>query len=166
MQVPKRLQGSIITLTAKFQKLQSQCPYHMLLSYYCPIFVRLLLILHLNTIFLTFHKWDPKPAALTGQSSLGVPARTDILNDLMVTANTNVLPRTKLSSTEHASSVGEVSAFVLGVIKRVIPRTFFGGDENQKSVMGSINRFIRLRRFESLSLHNVMQGLKVHTLCF
>ena len=32
--VPKRLRGSIITLTAQLQKLQSQCPYHILLRYY------------------------------------------------------------------------------------------------------------------------------------
>ena len=185
--VPKRLQDSVITLAAKLQKLQSQCPYHILLRYYCPIFVRLLLIFCAGILFTniaeSIQQCDqgaqerrfkppliPKPAAPTGHSSLvaqvGGPASTDILNDLNVTTHTSALPLTKVSSTEHASSVGEVSAFVLSVIKRVIPRALFGGVENQKSIMGSINRFIRLRRFESLSLHDVMQGLKVHTLCF
>lgn len=70
----------------------------------------------------------------------------------------------KVSPTEHASSVGEVSAFVLSVVKRVIPRALLGGPENQKFIMWSINRFIRLRRFEIMSLHDVMQGLKVYPL--
>lgn len=102
----------------------------------------------------------PKPAISTGHSSLvtqlGDPASTD------VTSHNISLPRTKVSPTEYASSVGEVSTFVLSVIKRVIPRALLGGPENQKSIMWSINRFIRLRRFESMSLHDIMQGLKVH----
>lgn len=71
---------------------------------------------------------------------------------------------TKVSPTESASCVGEVSAFVLSVVKRVIPQALFGGPENQKSITWSINRFIRLRRFESMSLHDIMQGLKVRIL--
>lgn len=67
----------------------------------------------------------------------------------------------KISFTDHASSVGEVSAFVHAVVGRVIPKHFFGGVENQKAIMKHVDRFLRLRRFEMLSLHDVIQGLKV-----
>ncbi|KAI5804216.1 hypothetical protein DFH27DRAFT_554881 [Peziza echinospora] len=69
----------------------------------------------------------------------------------------------KQSFTDHATSVGEVSAFVAAVIRTVIPREFFGGEENRRTIMRSVERFVRLRRFETLSLHDVLQGLKV---CF
>jgi len=72
------------------------------------------------------------------------------------------VPRLKICFTDHASSVGEVSAFVHAIVGRVIPNQFFGGVENQKAIMKHVDRFLRLRRFEMLSLHDVIQGLKVY----
>lgn len=69
--------------------------------------------------------------------------------------------RMKVSFTDHASTVGEVSAFVHAVVKIVIPHGFLGGADNQKVVMRHIDRFIRLRRFEVFSIHDVLQGLRV-----
>ena len=75
------------------------------------------------------------------------------------------MPYMKPASLEYASSVGEVSAFVHGAVGRVIPTKFLGGDHNQKVLKGHIDRFIRLRKFERLSLHDVMQCLKVFSTC-
>ena len=72
------------------------------------------------------------------------------------------VPRLKISFTDHASSAGEISAFVHAIVGRVIPKQFFGGVENQKAIMKHVDRFLRLRRFETLSLHDVIQGLKVY----
>ena len=58
-----------------------------------------------------------------------------------------------------------VSAFCRAVFSRLLPSEFWGvGDtkaENEKAFLRNIDRFIQLRRFESLSLHEVSQGLKV-----
>ncbi|RPB27372.1 hypothetical protein L211DRAFT_537288 [Terfezia boudieri ATCC MYA-4762] len=70
------------------------------------------------------------------------------------------VPRLKISFTDHASSVGEVSAFVHAIVGRIIPKQFFGGAENQKAIMKHVDRLLRLRRFEMFSLHDVIQGLK------
>jgi telomerase reverse transcriptase len=71
--------------------------------------------------------------------------------------------------TEFSSPSGEVSGFVRAVISRVIPVDFFGDGENKKIVMRAVDRFVKLRRFESLSLHEVTQSLKViyhpHVVC-
>lgn len=60
-----------------------------------------------------------------------------------------------------------VSAFCRAVISRLLPSDVWGtGDTkiaNEKAFLQNVNRFIELRRFESLSLHEVSQGLKV---CF
>ena len=43
----------------------------------------------------------------------------------------------------------------------MIPNNFFGSIKNKKSVLEKVDRFVRLNRYESLSLHEVLQGLKV-----
>jgi telomerase reverse transcriptase len=58
-----------------------------------------------------------------------------------------------------------VSAFCRAVLSRLIPSDFWGTRDtkthNEKVFLQSVDRFIELRRFESLSLHRVSQGLKV-----
>ena len=64
-----------------------------------------------------------------------------------------------------ATPHSNVSAFCQAVLSNLIPNGFWGegtqGLENKDVVMRNIDRFVRLRRFESLSLHAVFQGLKV-----
>lgn len=73
----------------------------------------------------------------------------------------------KLSLTDHATPASSVSAFCRAVLQRLIPPRFFGEGEhgiwNRKIVMKHVDSFIKLRRYESLSLHEVCKGLKV---CF
>ena len=75
-------------------------------------------------------------------------------------------PRAPLVSL--ATPPSDVSAFCRAVLSNLIPNRFWGegseGQENKDVVMGSIDRFVRLRRFENLSLHAVFQGLKVENL--
>lgn len=71
----------------------------------------------------------------------------------------------KEAFTDFASDPGEVSAFARAVIGNVIPREFWGkgdgGEANRKTIMDKVDLFVKLRRYESFSLHDVMQGLKV-----
>lgn len=71
----------------------------------------------------------------------------------------------KETFTDFASTTGEVSAFAQAVIGNVIPRDFWGkgdgGEANRKITMANVDMFVGLRRYESTSLHDVMQGLKV-----
>lgn len=66
---------------------------------------------------------------------------------------------------EYATPFSEVSAFCRAAISKVIPKEFWGqvadGCRNKDVIMGKINQFIRLRRFESLTLHAICQDLKV-----
>ena len=67
--------------------------------------------------------------------------------------------------TDLATPDSQVSAFCRAVISNIVPHAFWGygdpGQLNKAVVMLSIDRFIRLRKFESMSLHAVMQGIKV-----
>ena len=67
--------------------------------------------------------------------------------------------------TDFAASSGEASGFVRAVIGRVIPNEFFGnrGSHNKDCAMRTVDRFVKLRRFESFTLHEALQGLKVES---
>lgn len=64
-----------------------------------------------------------------------------------------------------ATPHSDVSAFCRAVLTTVIPNDFWGegsqGQRNRECVMQNVDRFVRLRRFETLSLHAVFQSLKV-----
>lgn len=78
----------------------------------------------------------------------------------------SIEPR-KFSVIAHATPVAHVSAFCRSVLSRVVPDEFWGYAEdqvqNKTMFLHNIDRFIRLRRYESLSLHDVAQGMKVGT---
>lgn len=80
----------------------------------------------------------------------------------------NCQPRVKkpkLSLTDYATPASSVSAFCRAVLQRLVPPRFFADGEhghwNRKIVMKHVDSFIKLRRYESLSLHEVCKGLKV-----
>lgn len=64
-----------------------------------------------------------------------------------------------------ASPSANVSAFCRAVLGRVIPDEFLGIGEdqthNKQVLMKNVDRFVDLRRFETLSLHDAVQGMKV-----
>lgn len=67
--------------------------------------------------------------------------------------------------TDYATPAASVSAFCRAVLTHLLPKEFLGVGEDQKHnhtvLMNSVDRFLRLRRFESMTLHDVSQGLKV-----
>lgn len=75
------------------------------------------------------------------------------------------LPAKKTSLIDHSTPTSQVSAFCRAVLAHLIPREFWGTGEiqvhNEKVLYRNVDRFIGLRRFENLSLHEVSQGRKV-----
>ena len=78
------------------------------------------------------------------------------------------MPWQKLSFLAFATPPASVSAFSRAVISRVIPDDFWGLNEvrqhNKQLMMRKLDQFINLRKFESLSLHEILQGFKVRAL--
>jgi len=73
----------------------------------------------------------------------------------------------KLSLTDYATPASSVSAFCRAVLQKLIPPAFFGdgsaGVLNRRIVLKHVDSLIKMRRYESLSLHEVCKGIKV---CF
>jgi telomerase reverse transcriptase len=74
----------------------------------------------------------------------------------------------KVNLTDYATPASAVSAFCRAVILKIVPARFFGegpeGFANRKIIMKHVDSFIKMRRFESLSLHEVCSGLKVRSI--
>lgn len=74
-------------------------------------------------------------------------------------------PPPKYSLTDYATPASSVSAFCRAVLRKLVPLQFFGighqGLSNKQTIFNHVDRFIRMRRFESLNLHEVSQGLKI-----
>lgn len=66
---------------------------------------------------------------------------------------------------ELATPVARVSAFCQAVLSKVIPDDFWGEGEvrkhNKAQFLKHVDHFIRLRRFESMTLQEVTHGFKV-----
>ncbi|KAL6716245.1 Telomerase reverse transcriptase [Lecanora helva] len=67
-----------------------------------------------------------------------------------------------------ATPQAHVSAFARAVLANLIPEAFWGtgeeGHENKDRVMGKVDSFIRLRRFENMTLHTVCHSIKVSSM--
>ena len=65
----------------------------------------------------------------------------------------------------YATPAANVSAFCQSAMRKLLPRDALGvgvdGARNVSGFMASVDRFIKMRRFESLSLHEVMQHVKL-----
>jgi len=59
-----------------------------------------------------------------------------------------------------SSSHSQVSAFVKALLNRLIHPAFWGSADNKKVVFRGVDMFVRLRRFEEVTLHHVMHGFQ------
>lgn len=68
------------------------------------------------------------------------------------------------SLTELAVPVAHVSAFCQAVLSKIVPHGFWGHADvqqhNRDTFLRNVDRFVKLRRFETISLHDVTQGVK------
>ena len=76
----------------------------------------------------------------------------------------SVTPQAK-SVMDYATPPANVSAFCRATLSKLIPIELWGigqvGQENRDAIMCQVDRFVHARRFESLSLHALFEGLKV-----
>ncbi|PBP22858.1 putative telomerase reverse transcriptase protein [Diplocarpon rosae] len=151
--IPRRLRGKATELVRKLQMQHSRCPYKLLLEHYCPIYDTSSRIPNLGSSPVSSAKFKTQISAATGATQSTLPS--------MSLSRT---PTRKPSMMDHATPTAMVSAFCRAVLTHLIPCEFWGTGatqaHNQRIFHKNVNRFVDLRRFESLSLHEVTQGLK------
>lgn len=157
IEVPKRLRGKVGHLVEKLQILHSRCPYKSLLQYYCPLTPEGArdqhLLAQLDDITL---------------STTIMPKTQQSINTISPTLGTLTraeFPSRKVSMIDHSTPIAQVSAFCRAVLSSIIPSGFWGTGEsqvhNQQVFLRNVDRFIQLRRVESFTLHEVLQGIKI-----
>ena len=102
------------------------------------------------------------PRCLRGVPQLAARllARHDRLDYTAIAAT--CCPRAAATASNYAQATphGRVAFFVRTVLTRLIPLELFGSMHNRREVLRSVARFVRLRRHERMSLHDVMQGIR------
>ncbi|KFZ12762.1 hypothetical protein V501_04058 [Pseudogymnoascus sp. VKM F-4519 (FW-2642)] len=152
--IPRRLRGPLVSLVRKLQILHERCPYGQLVAHYCP-----------SNALATFPQPSNDDASRIFQTQKSTPGSHNGTGPTLVH-----LPKKpkKDSIMDLATPSANVSAFCRAVLGRVIPDEFFGTGEDQahniQVLMRNVDRFIELRRFETISLHDVTQGMKISTI--
>lgn len=162
--IPKRLRGATKHLVQRLQVRHGRCSYIELLRHYCPCSL------------------DPRRGSSTpvhqesaglATGSLTAPVRATQRHSRSHVRGTS--RKTQSQRQLHFDSVVElacpkahVSAFCQAALSKIIPGPFWGeGDtmvHNKKLVLRKLDHFVKLRRFETMSLHEIAQGFKVITL--
>ena len=164
--IPKRLRGQAVQLVRKLQIQHARCPYKKLLEHYCPV-----ISLHLYEGLLTLWMFEqaknhnvPEPVQSLDTSKFQTQIPNSTPPTLTIATSTTKAPPRKESMLDHSTSASMVSAFCRAVLSRLLPSEFWGTGrtkiDNERVFLQNVDRFIGLRRFESLSLHEVSQGLK------
>lgn len=69
-------------------------------------------------------------------------------------------PRKPRYTNYAVPTTGQVAHFATLVIKSLLPRELFGSLHNQKLILSTISDFVRLRRYESFTLHQLAQSFR------
>lgn len=165
---PKRLRGAPRDLVRRLQLLHARCSYAELLRHYCPTLLD-------SRSSRRRPKWAAAASSLRPPSSrqtaacLSPPppaARRPKRRPRGVQPVSPVsLPSTPGSLVDLACPLAHVSAFCQAALSKIIPNGFWGEGHtmchNKTAFLHKVDRFVKLRRFESMTLHQVCQGLRV-----
>ena len=167
IKTPKRLRGEARRLVQRLQILHGRCSYARLLKHYCPVSKGnghddAFEVKGTNSSKAT----DSLPHIITDiQATPRPPPHTSTPESLPLAEPTmSQMINTKTLSSA-ASPASSVSAFCQAVLSKIIPDDFWGSGDirhhNKTRVMRKIDKFIKLRQYESMSLHDVVQDVKL-----
>ncbi|KXX74891.1 Telomerase reverse transcriptase [Madurella mycetomatis] len=148
--LPKRLRGTVTHLVQRLQVQHKRCAYAEMLQHYCPVPGQ--------------SGSKRKSQAASGRV---LPSSTSAKYRKKQKPPTASMPDLQYTSLiELATPVSSVSAFCQAIMLKVIPSGFWGQGatqaHNKACFLKKVHHFIHLRRFESMCLHEVKQGMKVH----
>ncbi|CAG7919919.1 unnamed protein product [Penicillium olsonii] len=173
LKVPKRLRG-VVEIIRKLRNRNAQCSYSEMLRYYCP--TEQTGPNRLGALASTPQESQPisshesnlvtqVPRMPSGDSAQIGAAMLKPLQAGDAPGPEQSIRNAKVSLTDYATPPSSVSAFCRAVFQKLIPRQLLGdgpeGISNYKIVLRHIDRFVEMRRYESLNLHEVCKGIKI-----
>lgn len=156
--IPKRLRGEPFVMVHKIRKLHSRCSYTQLLRHHCPVQGRDFSALSLPATGEYLPSSDYLKTQLSSAYSTLRSHSGHQDSSSRVKAGDSILA--------YATPAAHVSAFCRAVIGRILPGNAVGvgadGEHNLRVLCGMVDQFVQMRRYESLSLHEVFQNLKIN----
>ncbi|KAL0781131.1 hypothetical protein CaCOL14_002466 [Colletotrichum acutatum] len=169
IKLPRRLRGDAKRLVQRLQLLHGRCAYAEILRHYCSSAVDVKARKSVSKKPVKqFKRLDPTPMA--GRDSQivatsGAPRNsTQNRPRLHQAAAPPPLPKFDVI-TDLATPVAHVSAFCQAVLVKIIPDEMWGtgedGTYNKSQILRKVDHFVKLRRFEAMSLCELADGLKI-----
>ncbi|KAM0667452.1 hypothetical protein ACQRIU_003317 [Beauveria bassiana] len=170
--IPKRLRGRAQDLVRRLQIRHHRCSYIELVRHYCP-----------SPLDALPKKAQEKTAPIS-TSRIAPGQVTDGISGKDLPAAVQRAPQTQTRTqgsrvfeidpsvpvVDLAAPLGHVSAFLQAGLSKVIPDAFFGEDDdlrhNKALLAKKVHHFITLRRYETMSLHELSQGFKISNLAW
>ncbi|RFU75293.1 telomerase reverse transcriptase [Trichoderma arundinaceum] len=156
--IPKRLKGATRDLVRRLQILHARCSYFELLRHYCPTFLD-----GPNKKKNGNGNQEPPATSIQGMGQATQAESQTKRHTRRHHADIPALPENK-SLVDLACPTACVSAFCQAALSKVIPDGFWGsekGGQNKTVFLRKVDHFIKLRRFEMISLHEIAQEFKV-----
>ncbi|KAK1527644.1 telomerase reverse transcriptase [Colletotrichum costaricense] len=169
IKLSKRLRGDTKRLVQRLQLLHGRCAYAEILRHYCPSAVDFKSRKSVSKKPVKQSKTlDPAPVAGRDNHTAvtsGAPRNsTHSRSKLHQPAAPPLLP-TFDAITDLATPAAHVSAFCQAVLAKIIPDEMWGtgegGTYNKSQILRKVDHFVKLRRFEAISLCELADGLKI-----
>ncbi|KAL0475706.1 Telomerase ribonucleoprotein complex RNA binding domain-containing protein, partial [Neurospora intermedia] len=164
IKIPKRLRGKTQELVYKLQVLHKRCSYAEMLQYYCPLPRQLEPEQKSQSSQLRLLARSSKYSQKNRKKTLRAPSTAAAITNS---------DSQSYSLLDLATPISSISAFCQAVLSKIIPNDFWGSsdseeghspDHNKSVFLKQIDAFIRLRRFESMTLHHLVQGMKLSSI--
>ncbi|KAK2040516.1 hypothetical protein LZ31DRAFT_40461 [Colletotrichum somersetense] len=166
--LPKRLRGDARRLVERLQLLHGRCSYAELLRHYCPSAIDTNRRTHSSKK--TLKRPQRFPASQAPERNTQLTASSALPR---ITTQSRQKPRRPAPSvpvikfdavTELATPAAHVSAYCQAILAKIIPNEFWGLGEdqvhNKNTILRRVDHFIRMRRFESMALCELTDGVK------
>ena len=157
--LPKRLRGATCVLVQKIRRNHAKCSYTQMLRHYCPVLAyksqqaSFPEILTASEPKSSLKTQLPTPSKMIGSTGTGI-----IGSQL----------RENVSLLAYATPTSNVSAFCRAAMSRILPENSLGdgadGEHNMAMLLSQVDSFVAMRKFESLTLHHVSQGVRLNSI--
>ncbi|GAA5992398.1 hypothetical protein JCM10908_000464, partial [Rhodotorula pacifica] len=158
VKTPPRLRPAL-PLLQRLGLLSSRCNFRKLLDKRCPSKLKNRQLSQEERSAVLNLSLEPRTQVSRGEVSLDTSHPSLVIPHGQTQAVAQNVKKPKLS--EYACSIYEVECYVLDCVRDVIPKGFWGSEGNRKLAERNVSKLLRYRRYETISLHALLQGFSV-----
>jgi len=158
--LPRRLRGPALQLIRKLRRAHRRCSYSQVLAHHCPVPVAQGLDIAQKQIASRPYVYNSIAPTSSLRTQIKPPQDSLPPTDKVPSAEENTA-----SFLPYATPAEHVSGFCRAILTKLLPKDTFGsgsdGANNWHKIMNHLDAFVRMRKFETVNLHELVQGLRV-----